>query len=172
MKPRFWPPLAHEHDIRRTVLASRKIHPTSPFNEKGLTAWWTSYILVQGCFIFISGLSAQASLKRLLPGAKVMFFLPWEANSFLRSTGVSISKDHNWLRGELDPALRPVLLGSGSIGSDDTFLKICIICQHLKIRSFHMQFFSFSWKLESPGNTQPTFLQGHNQLQLSGGWSL
>lgn len=34
------------------------------------------------------------------------------------------------------------------------------------------QFSSFSWKLESFSNIKSTFLQGHNQLVLSGGWSL
>lgn len=37
MKPRFQPPSAREGD-KRPVPASSKIHPMSPFNEKGLTA--------------------------------------------------------------------------------------------------------------------------------------
>ena len=57
----------------------------------------SSYVLGQACFNLISGLSAQTSLKRFLPGAKVMLFLPGKANGLLWSTGISLTKDHNWL---------------------------------------------------------------------------
>ena len=73
----------------------------------------------------MSAVSAEASLQKSLPGAKVMFCLPEKAKSLLWSAGTSSTKDHNRLATwELDPAPRPVLLGSQSVGSNDVFLKI------------------------------------------------
>lgn len=131
MEPRSWPPLADEWGIR-IVLASSNLSlrrplmrkatqtPPAPGADEGMLSFGSRMSRV---LYLISGLSSRASPKRPLPATKVMF-------SPLRSQQLPLVHRSQLATWELEPAPRSALLGSRSVGSDDMFLKICIICQH------------------------------------------
>lgn len=185
MKPGVWLPWAHECTelyrlpvksspcvplMRKPTLPSlsAKCHPL-PMHPS------SSYVLGQACVNFISGLSAQTSLKKLLPGAKVICsFSPWKSQQPPLVHRHTLNQRSQLATCELDPDPRPVLFGSQSVGSDDIFSKYWIICQHWKIRSFHIkiavfQLFLKTWKFWQHSAYIPTRLPW---LELSGGWSL
>ena len=124
-------------------MSSLPLHPSS------------SYALGPGCFSLISELSVQTSLKSLLPRVKVTLLLPGEANSFLGSMGRKLSRRPQLATCKPDPAPRPVLLGSQTVGADDIFFyNFQLLASTEKSDTFteKFQFFSFSWNLESSGN--------------------
>ena len=148
-------------------LLSAKYHPL-PLHPS------SSYVLGQGCFSLISELSAQTSLKSLLPRAKVTLLLPGEANSFLWSMAPKLSRRSQLATCKPNPAPRPILLGSQRVGIENLiFYNFELLTNTEKSEAFteKFQLFSFSWNLESSGNLSlhPMSL---SWLELSGGWSL
>lgn len=150
--------LAQDHDTK-TVQASSKIQPTCPSLEKPTPPLppakchplplhpSSSYVLGPGCFSLIYELSAQTSLKSLLPRARVTLLLPGEANSFLWSVGRKLSRRPQLATCKPDPAPRPVLLGSQRVGADDIFFyNFELLANTEKSDAFteKHQFFSFS----------------------------
>lgn len=121
-------------------LLSAKYHPL-PLHPS------SSYVLGQGCFSLISELSAQTSLKSLLPRAKVTLLLPGEANSFLWSMAPKLSRRSQLATCKPNPAPRPVLLGSQRVGIENLiFYNFELLTNTEKSEAFteKFQLFSFS----------------------------